>query len=67
MNNKQSTRPRFARIGIVLRTAARTFGALRAIRARSLLPMIVILFAIAFLLMALATTGPLAPFIYPLL
>lgn len=49
-----------------LHTAWRVLGALRAQRLSRLIPLAVLLFAVAALLIASHAAGPLAPFIYPL-
>jgi hypothetical protein len=69
MINRKSpgARPRGAIFLVVARSVGQTLVALTRERLGSLIPLVLVLFLIAFVLMLFSTSNPLAPFIYPLL
>ncbi len=60
-------RPRFAPLLVAWRGLTGLWAALRERRLLWLLPLVAVLLLIAVLLAVLASAGPLAPFLYPLL
>ncbi len=61
------SRPRFAGLITARRGVARLFRDLRERRLLWLVPLVLVLLLLAVLLAILASAGPLAPFLYPLL